>query len=150
MIVCKENVENPFWLDVIDHYQKLYITNHGAVDLNVEPIHYNDNIKRGRETIYIRELANNGINRINDVLDDHNHIISFNTFKDRFNVPHTNFIIYAGVTRGIRKFVDNVSNDIYKLKRLTAKEVWFCIRADNLAVNSKFQEKNVLPTALIR
>ena len=152
--VCKENVKNPFWLDVLEHYRKLYITNHGenvsAVDVNVEPIHYNDNIKRGRETIYIREWANNGIIRVNDILDAHNHIISFNTFKDRFNVPHTNFIIYAGVTRAIRKFVDYVSNDIYKLKRLTAKEVWFCIRAGNLAVNSKFQEKNVLPTAVIK
>ena len=127
------------------HGEKVNVT-----DLNEEPIHYNTNIKRGRETIYIREWVNQGITRITDLLDEHNLIISYNSFKQKYVVPQTNFITYAGVTRAIRKFLDNVTNDINKLKILTAKEMWCCIRAVNTKIYTKLQENNALPTAVIK
>ena len=152
--VCMNNIKNSFWKDVLEHYKRLYLTKHGekanVTDLNEEPIHYNTNIKRGRETIYIREWVNQGINKITDLLDEHNQIISYNSFKQKYVVPQTNFITYAGVTRSIKKFLDNVSNDMNRMKILTAKELWNCIRASNIKVYPKFQENNGLPTAVIK
>ena len=152
--VCSKKIKNQFWLDVIRHYKKLYLTNHlnyvTAEDIKEEPIHYNECIKRDNNSIYIEEWVSKGILRIRDLLDHDGQLLNYNSFKEKYDVVHTNFLVYAGVVRTIKKFIEKSSKDENKLKRLTNRETWSCIRAGNSFVKTKLLEDKILPTAALK
>ena len=152
--ICNEQLKNPFWLDVLKHYRKLHFTRH---DENVksdylrdEPIHYNDMIKRENKTIFIREWILKGILKVGDLLLEDDEFMNYNTFKEKYDVPHTNFMLYAGIVRAVKRYYVNNAKDIHNIKRLTSKELWYCIRAGNKYITTKLLDDRVLPTSTFK
>ena len=150
---CSTETKNPFWIDVLKHYKRLLQVNRGQdlerCDLHHEPIYYNVNIKRDNKTLYIEEWEANGILKVRDVLDNYGNLIDFNTFKNRYNTPQTNFLLYFGVANAIKTYLNNVKHT-NKYKKILVNEAWSCIQAGNKAVKSMFQNNKVTPTSIAK
>ena len=148
---CLAHINNIFWQHVLKHYRKLYQTKQGqntdAADLFMEPIHYNKNIKRGNQVIYIKEWVTVGILKIEDILDNNGDILGYLEFKTKFEVPLTNFLVYQGVAQGIKCYMKETKNNPMKYNQIYAKELWACITAGSRNIKNKLQEDNSLPTA---
>ena len=113
----------------------------------MEPIHYNKNIKRGNQVIYLKEWVTVGILKIEDIIDNNGDILDYLEFKTKFDVPLTNFLIYQGVAQGIKRYMKETKNNPMKYNQIYAKELWACFTAGSRNIKNKLQEDNSLPTA---
>ena len=97
---CSSKIKNPFWVDVLKHYKKLFqlqISRGQALDtleVHQEPIFYNTHIKRNKKCIFMKEWETNGILKIKDLLDNNDEFVDYNGFKEKYNAPQTNFMLY--------------------------------------------------------
>ena len=149
--ICIDKIDNPFWRDVLKHVKKLSGANREQElktdDILDEPILHNANIKRGNKTIYLKEWETLGILKIRDLLDDNSQCIDYNTFKEKYVAPNSNFMLYYGVITALKLYINNVKQNPTRYKKLTCNEVWACIRAGNKCVKSKLLEDKILPTS---
>ena len=151
---CSKNIENPFWIDVLKHLKKLFQTNSDQVldvsAIHNEPLYYNINIKRDKKTVFIKEWKENGILKINDLLDENGVFVNFNYFKESYNIPQTNYMLYYGIISAVKTYLNKIKqNDCichYKLNT----EVWSCIKAGNKSVKSMFLNDKIVPTSIAK
>ena len=151
-LFCSSRIENTFWQQVLKHYKKLYQTKQGQntkpTDLYKEPIHYNKNIKRGNQVIYVKDWETIGLLKIENILDNEGNVMGYLEFKNKFNLTKTNFILYQGITEAIKCYIKDVKQNPTKHNQIYATELWACITAGSKNVKSKLQEDNSLPTAV--
>ena len=150
---CKNRIKNQFWQHVLNHYITLYRTNQGhnvePSTIYDEPIHYNENIKRGNQVIYIKEWEERGILKIKDILaDDNTSLMSFQDFKNKYNVANADFLLYQGVSEAIKKYLNDVKRHPLLHRKIYASELWDCILAGNKVIKAKLHEEISMPTAV--
>ena len=56
----------------------------------------------GKQSLYYRHWVRNGVDLVNDLLNERGEFFSFEEFINKFNV-HTNFVEYRGVISAIKK-----------------------------------------------
>ena len=92
-----------------------------------EPIHYNPNIKRGKNVIYINEWVNQDILKVKDIAELNGHELNFldyESFRRKFvNIQNTNFLLYTGIVQAIRAFWQKIKN--YNIPKKDRKVIFF-------------------------
>ena len=90
-----ENVENPFWKDVVKHYKKLCTkcSVSSVHEFMSECIHYNTNIIRGRRVVYVREWCDYDIFYVKNIINDNGQFMTYNQFLLKYPGIRTNFIL---------------------------------------------------------
>ena len=97
---------NPFWIDVIKHYKKLYIKckPENGREFYGESIHYNVNIIRDKKTLHLTEWIDRGIFTLGQLVDGRGNFMSFETFQQTFPGVTTNILLYLGIIEAIKKY----------------------------------------------
>ena len=148
---CIEKIDNPFWRDVLKHVKKLFGASRDheveAGDILDEPLFYNVNIKRGKKYVFIKEWETLGILQIKDLQDANGDFIDYDSFKEKYDAPNSNFMLYFGIITSVKVYMNNIKRNPAKFKKLLCNEVWACIKAGNKYVKTKLIEDNLLPTS---
>ena len=148
---CLNNVNNPFWSDVVKHYTKLCkIKRNKPLDLNdiyEEPIHFNKSIKRSRRIIFDEEWVSRGIMKVKHILDADKKPLNYIEFKNKYNNIQTTSRMFLTISRAINTYLVNAKNNTSLMNNLLHNEVWAFIGSGNRAVREIFQKENDLPTA---
>ena len=87
---------NPFWKDLISHWSDISASTQVELDTDdilKQTIWYNSNIKVNNVTIFYKEFYYHGIWYINDLMNEHGGILSYDEFKSLYQV-NTNFVVY--------------------------------------------------------
>ena len=154
LTIAKRNIKNAFWQDVLKHFHKLAQTTWGIERNNLEeimeePLHYNQNIKRGQKTIYIKEWVEHNILKIRDLTDNNLSILTFNAFKSKYeHINTTNFLHYNGIASAIKEYLLKLNNPLYKttLSNLS----WNIVRKGNQKVREILNSDKNPPTATMK
>jgi len=100
----KNHKPNQFWKDVFSAWSS-FCSCHKPTTRNEilkTSLWYNENIKVGKQSLYYRHWVRNGVDLVNDLLNERGEFFSFEEFINKFNV-HTNFVEYRGVISAIKK-----------------------------------------------
>jgi len=110
--MLNSNNPNQFWKDVFNAWAKVTDCHQ---PINYEQVQrsllwYNENIKVGKKTLYYYHWVKNGVDFVNDLLDNNGNFLTLEAFRNKFNV-RTNFLEYGGLVRAIkRSFSDIMDN----------------------------------------
>ncbi|XP_052059423.1 uncharacterized protein LOC127700023 [Mytilus californianus] len=86
---------NRFWKDILLNWVKLRNAAHDQNDFIGQPIWFNALIKIDNTTIFYEKWCEAGIFSVNDLLNENNEFLSFNQFKETYDI-NTNFLQFYG------------------------------------------------------
>lgn len=96
-LLCKAK---GFWMDVLKSWSLFnYINPNGVDEICDQVIWYNSHIKMAGSFFCDRDMINNGIIQIKDLLNMDDNFMSINQFKNRF--PNLNFMRYVSLLHAI-------------------------------------------------
>ena len=149
----KKEMSNPFWEDVLKHYLQINskCETSNWHDFLEQPILFNPKIKRDKESIYLKEWADQNILKVKDIINTNGELISFQTFKEKYpSATKTNFILYQGIANAVRKYLrsKNWERDTVEFKN--TNKLWFIILSNNDNVKSTILKNKNLPTAVAK
>ena len=87
---------NRFWKDILLNWAKLRNASHDHNDLMGQPIWFNKLLKIDNKTIFYEKWCEAGIFFVNDLLNENNEFLSFNQFKETYDID-TNFLQFYGI-----------------------------------------------------
>ena len=119
--INKNSVENKFWYNVIESYitfADLLKPENWSQFCTVQ-LWYNPSIKVGGSSVFYKNWYEGGIIHVNDLLDEHGNLFTFQKFKDQFNIK-TNFLEYEGLISTIRKYINKIKIIPHSLNRIGA------------------------------
>ena len=133
-----------FWTDLLKFFLKLKTKE--KIPLNVDSIiWYNSSLKIGGKTIFYKELFDNNIIFIKDILDEENKFKTYDELKNQLNCK-LNFLKYFSLISMIKsKNVTNITNAEYRSHLINtilnskslSKEIYNKLRPlENLEVDS--------------
>ena len=115
-----KSLNNPFWKNVFEHY--LFFTKHVApksrLEINTVPLWLNSNIKAGGKSFFKQNYVKKGILHINDIINTDGEFMSYNEFKEIYNVK-THFLEYAGLLSATKVFCNSFNFPEEKIKNQT-------------------------------
>ena len=96
---------NCFWVDVFKHYTFFGYTCVPVPfsDFAAESLHYDINIGRDRNVIYIRNWIENGIVSVGHLMGPKGYL-SYDQFKVRYPGAIVNFMLYEGIVRSVKQY----------------------------------------------
>ena len=153
--IIRNKIKNYFWFDVLKYLDKLMKTqvkiNKVNYDVINEPLHFNNNIKRGNKTISITEWIENNIVCIRDIIaEDGQTVIDFETFKAKYvNTPRTNFLDFNGIALSVRQFLTKSKNNPSQFIDCSFL-AWDMIREGNSKVRDFLHVDDKQPTATLK
>jgi hypothetical protein len=147
-------INNPFWKDVMKHYKKLGAKCQVA-NLNefmAECIHYNVNICRGRNVVFVREWVREGIINIRHLLNERgDDFLLYQEFQTKYpNVGRTDFLVYQGIINAVKQYKRKVGVDVSNNFKIFENKVWFGIVKGNRYIQSMLNKTTDTPTAISR
>ena len=110
------NLPNIFWKDVLQsviNINKKIILTEG--DILKSPLYYNDNIKIGRQHIYLKTWFKESVRYINDLVNENGRLYEQAEFTQKTGIQ-TNFIQYNGLVQSIKQYLKQ-----QKKKKLVTK-----------------------------
>jgi len=121
--VLKENVTNPFWKEILEHWYE-FTTNtnydYGCSKSNKSwlsmPIWYND--KLSKEILYLPKWFKKGIFWIGDVIGNNGQVLSKEDISNKYNLMEINFLEYLRVRTSVNLYVKKVKfNNDYSFEQ---------------------------------
>ena len=125
---------NPFWTDVLKSYKELgyYINVDTTQSFLSEPIYYNVNLKINNFSFFYDDWFQKGVHKVKHFVDDNGNFLSFDEFKNNFNITDNIFLKYMGCVNVIKKYkrkceiilednLDRDVNDIVKTISMSQK-----------------------------
>ena len=85
------------WIEIVKNYKPKCTT-----DFLRSSLWYNNNIRLGKKTMYYRHWVKNGVNFVNDLIDNNGNFLSLDEFRRKFNIQ-TNFLEYGAVLNSVKK-----------------------------------------------
>ena len=154
----KENIKNSFWKDVLYSWvllqQKQILTS--TEDIQGLNIWYNSKILKDNKPFSYNNYIRKGIIFINDLLDDEGNFLTFQIFREKYDIK-TNFLNYASLVKAVKAFLnslDNINNKTFitlqtpilpfKIKIFLNKSV------GNKAIYNLLNNKKIIPKAEIK
>ena len=64
----------------------------------------------GKKTIYYRHWVENGVNIVNDLVDENGTFLSLDEFRRKYNI-RTNFLEYGAVINSVKRSCRSILND---------------------------------------
>jgi hypothetical protein len=119
---------NCFWVDVFKHYKRFCYKCVPASfnDFAAEPLHYNINICRDRNVIYIRNWIENGIVSVGHLLGPKGYL-SYDQFKMRYPGAIVNFMLYEGIVRSVKNYQAKLELELEENFHTNEAYVWKCM-----------------------
>ena len=102
---------NKFWSDVFTAWAEITKLHFPKCisDFLKSSLWYNNNIRLGKKTMYYRHWVKNGVNFVNDLVDEDGNFLSLDEFKRKYNIQ-TNFLEYAAVLNCVKKSCKDILN----------------------------------------
>lgn len=152
--VCMQRCRNPFWVDVLKHFKKLYVKccPENLSELMSECIHYNVNILRDRKVICVKEWINNDILYIRQLFNSNNNkFLTFVEFKEKYPVIlKTNFLLYSGVIDAIQQYLIKTVITFDDSYRVVETKAWSVACKGSKLIKLFFLKNDIVPTAVLR
>jgi hypothetical protein len=151
--VIMSHIKNAFWKDVMRHYKKLYakckiIT---LDEFMAECIHYNINILRDRQVIFVKEWCDAGIVHIRHLVNALGAFMSFQEFQTNYpNVRRTGYLMYEGILRAIRRYSQKLKIHLSNNFKIFDTKIWFIMTKGNKWIQFCLAESEEIPTAVKR
>ena len=149
-----EKIKNPFWQDVIKHFVTLSHLKNS--DKNIENdiimeefIHLNSEIKRGNNSIYIKEWVDNDILRIKDICNNDHSFLDWNAFQQKYPYIKTHFLLFNGVINAIKKYINNLSSKTSQT-HLCTHFIWQAVKGGTLKIRKQLNTNKPQPTASLK
>ena len=120
-------IKNPFWKETWLAFSELCADPETAQEISNQSLWNNQMIKKQGKTLFIKNLEERGIQNIGDLLDENLSFLSFQDFKNKYNIEW-NFIGYTGlinsISRGWRQSLSQreqrVQNTAFSLEKAMA------------------------------
>jgi hypothetical protein len=151
--VIMQRIHNPFWKDVLRHYKKLCLkcspTN--VNEFVLECIYYNENIKRERKVIFVKEWFDAGIVYVHQLVKADGSYLSLDEFRTQFPViVNTSFLLYGGVINAIKEYQEKCRLEALEYTGVLESKVWSTIGKGNRCVQSMMSCSGNIPAAVIK
>ena len=142
--VMVQNSFNPFWENVINHYEILCnaCIPKNASEFASDFIFFNKNICINSKIVYIKEWVDKNILKIKDLTKNNNkNFLSFQEFQNKYNT-NTNFITYYGIIQAVQsyrtKYRLDEENSTVKIEE---QKAWKTIIKGNAAIRKMLETK---------
>ena len=110
----EKQLKNRFWNEVFEAWKEFKdIVEVNEDNIGSTSIWNNENIKVANVKVIYNDWINKGVLIVDDLLLEDNTFMSFQEFKNKFNI-NTNFLIYHGLISAIKKFHRNMNNKLFK------------------------------------
>ena len=95
-------IKSKFWQDLLVWYSSLNFNDDSNKVTKTDFIWYNSHLKINDKVLYLKCMSENGIKKIEDLIDDNNRFLTYQMFLDKCNV-NINAISYYGIISVIKK-----------------------------------------------
>ena len=95
-------IKSKFWQDLLLWYSSLNFNDDSNKVTKTDFILYNSHLKINDRVLYLKCMSENGIKKIEDLIDDNNRFLTYQMFLDKCNV-NINAITYYGIISVIKK-----------------------------------------------
>jgi hypothetical protein len=95
-------IKSKFWQDLLVWYSSLNFNDDSNKVTKTDFIWYNSHLKINDKVLYLKCMSENGIKKIEDLIDDNNRFLTYQMFLDQCNV-NINAITYYGIISVIKK-----------------------------------------------
>ena len=95
-------IKSKFWQDLLVWYSSLNFNDDSNKVTKTDFIWYNSHLKINDKVLYLKCMSENGIKKIEDLIDDNNRFLTYQMFLDKCNV-NINAITYYGIISVIKK-----------------------------------------------
>ena len=105
-------MKNHFWKDVFKAWSCFCSCHQPSTrnEIIKSSVWFNDRIKVNKQTLYYHHWVRNGVDLVNDLLDERGNFLSLAGFKNKYGI-RTNFLEYGGVISSIKKSFPNTFNN---------------------------------------
>ena len=151
--VLMQRLNNPFWKDVLRHYKKLcqICTSQSCDEFLCENIHYNANILRDKNVVYVKEWCNAGIIYVKHLIKEDGTYLSYNEFKIIYPMlQRTNFLMFEGIVNAVKRFQKRLNIVLTDHVKNLENKTWWCIRKGNKSIQKVLLQSDTTPTAMIK
>ena len=151
--VLMQRLNNVFWKDVLRHYKKLCqkCTARSCDEFLGENIHYNINILRDKNVVYVKEWCNAGVIFVKQLTKDDGTYLSYNEFKVVYPaLQRTNFLMFEGIVNAIKRFQKRLNVNLADQVKNFDNKTWWCIRKGNKTIQKVMLQSDITPTAVIK
>ncbi|XP_062599221.1 uncharacterized protein LOC134260692 [Saccostrea cucullata] len=107
-----KTLKNKFWIDVFKSW--IILQNHEIVSevAGDSPLFYNPMIRIGGKPFYNKQMFNNNIRRVNDIINEDGSFLSFESFCNTYPMIKMNFLEYSSIIHAIKSWIKNSGLDI--------------------------------------
>jgi hypothetical protein len=148
--VVKQNIHNPFWRDVVQHFKLLFskynITKED--EFYAEHIQYNSNIVRGKKSVYLKSWHDCGIFYIWQLLNGDGNYLRYEEFLTKFPGVSTNFLVYEGIILAIKNYQKKKGILLIEETGPFEHPVWRIIEKGSKYIQSTLNSNDDTPTSL--
>ena len=146
-----QRTQNAFWKDVMKHYKKIYVrlTVNDIHEFMSECIFYNINITRDKKVIFVKEWFEEGILKVNQLVNEKGTFMVFSEFKEKFpNINKTTFLLFEGILKAIKQYLEKCKLQLTADFRVAEPKVWDCLRKGNKFIQQILIKSDTCPTAV--
>lgn len=102
--ILLKSLKNKFWIDVFKAWVDLHnILESGATADS--PLFYNPLIHIGGKSFFNKQLFDNNIRYINDIIEEGSTFLSFDKFCDMYTNVKVNFLEYASIIHAVKTYI---------------------------------------------
>ena len=148
----KKDLNNEFWIDILKHMEKIYTKAkpNNYEEIVTDHLFYNENIIRDRNSIFIRNWAENDILYIHQLMKDNGVFLSYLEFQNKYPNIQTNILDFLGVVRAVKRYVNRFQKPVDFVLVLQSNKPWLWLNKGNKFILSKLNDNQLNPAAILK